>query len=90
MRLRSIQASVLAALLAGVLPSATLAAGEPSPRMSSLREAFEPIWGSLQAALSFLGHEMDPDGAQGADSGHGMDPDGAEVPDLGQRMDPNG
>lgn len=90
MRSRSIRALVLAALMVGVVPSTTLAADEPVPRMPSLQEALQPVWGSLQAVLSFLGHGMDPNGAQGADSGHGMDPDGAEAPESGHGMDPNG
>jgi hypothetical protein len=51
--------------------------------------SFAGVWDWLRAAVGLLGPEMDPNGANGGDVGHEIDPDGAQG-DLGHDIDPNG
>lgn len=88
---RTLVAATLVLLLASTAPPRTLAADAPLPRsISPLRSAPAEIWNALRSFVSFLGHEMDPNGSELPDSGHGMDPDGRDNSDSGHEMDPNG
>ncbi len=89
---RTLPAAALILLLASVsAPPPTLAADAPLPHPSSVPwNAPGEIWSSIRSFFAFLGHEMDPNGTQSADSGHGMDPDGRDGLDSGHGMDPNG
>lgn len=96
-RLRTLHAVPLVLFLCLLTAAPGLHAADWGSRPVSSPSSFAGIWdwlsrlspsAGLRAAMGFLGHDIDPNGASG-DLGHDIDPDGAQG-DLGHEMDPNG